>query len=249
MSEEPGASSSEMRSTTSWGISMRSRTALAWWGADTGGMVSTAWLPCVRCLEGGGDFSGIDTTVQRNVSAPFWDLISVNIWVPSDCSGCSILIGISNNGVKPCRTKSLLNLRLTKTETGTSFPGATAPCLEPGAWRLATCCVSALEVEGGCTATVVMAALSAMAAPDSGGAEAAFGLDTKSFGWAISTGPISSDAMITRVPRLVRCHSRMANSFFKRIQPCEAGCPGRTPACSAIPDQVMRCIYGIGAAL
>src|SRR5436190_23364318 len=86
-----------------------------------------------------------------------------------------------------------------------------------------------------------------MTALDSRGPDAAFGLDRKRRGWAISIGRISPDAMITRVPRLVRCHSRVANSFFRRIQPCEAGYPGRTPACSATPDQVTRCIYGIAA--
>ena len=30
--------------------------------------------------------------------------------------------------------------------------------------------------------------------------------------------------------------------IFKRMQPCDAGCPGTTPACNAIPDQVMRCM-------
>ena len=33
------------------------------------------------------------------------------------------------------------------------------------------------------------------------------------------------------------------------MQPCEAGCPGTTPSCIATPDQVMRCMYGIGAPL
>src|SRR5262249_42607587 len=104
-------------------------------------------------------------------------------------------------------TNSWLDLRLTKTEIGETFRGTTAACIEPGAWRSVACCVSALEVDAGCTAGVVKAALSAMAARNSSGPEAAFGLDAKRRGWAISTGRISSDAMITRVPRLVRCHS------------------------------------------
>jgi hypothetical protein len=61
-------------------------------------------------------------------------------------------------------------------------------------------------------------------------------------GLAIWTGWTSWRAMITRVPRLVRCQSRIAKSFAKRMQPCEAGWPGKTPACRAIPDQVIRCI-------
>ena len=77
---------------------------------------------------------------------------------------------------------------------------------------------------------------------DSGELDAVFGFDTKRCGLAISTGWTSSCAMITRVPRFVRCQSRMAKSFVKRMQPCDAGYPGKTPACSAIPDQVMRCM-------
>ena len=53
--------------------------------------------------------------------------------------------------------------------------------------------------------------------------EAACGFDSKRCGLATSTGRISSRAMITRAPRLVSCHILMAKSFFKRIQPCEAG--------------------------
>src|SRR5262249_27954266 len=72
MSEEPGVSSSDIRSTTSWGISMRSRAAFALSGDDTGGVVSTICLPGARRLEGvGGDCSGIDTTVQRSASPSF----------------------------------------------------------------------------------------------------------------------------------------------------------------------------------
>ena len=86
-------------------------------------------------------------------------------------------------------------------------------------------------------------------AEDSGETDAAFGFDTKRCELAISTGRTSSRAMITRVPRFARCQSRIAKSFVRRIQPCDAGRPGTTPACSAIPDQVMRCMYGIGAPL
>jgi len=37
-------------------------------------------------------------------------------------------------------------------------------------------------------------------------------------------------------------HRRMAKSFGKRMHPCDAGWPGTTPACNAIPDQVIRCM-------
>src|SRR5712691_1167945 len=114
-------------------------------------------------------------------------------------------------------------------ETGATFRGATAARIDPGAWRSVTCCTSALSVDSGCTGAIVMAALSSMAARDSGGPEAAFGLDTKRFGWAVSTGRISSGAMITRVPRLVRRHSRMAShslSGYSRVRP---GAPAEHP--------------------
>ena len=71
--------------------------------------------------------------------------------------------------------------------------------------------------------------------------DAVFGFK-KRRGLAIWTGWTSWRATITRVPRLVRCQSQIAKSFAKRMQPCEAGWPGKTPACRAIPDQVIRCI-------
>ena len=54
---------------------------------------------------------------------------------------------------------------------------------------------------------------------------------------------------ITRTPILVMLHSRVANSCGRRMQPWDAGWPGTTPSCIATPDQVMRCMYGIGALL
>ena len=71
--------------------------------------------------------------------------------------------------------------------------------------------------------------------------DAVFGF-AKRRGLAIWTGWTSWRAMITRVPRFVRRQSQIAKSFAKRMQPCEAGWPGKTPACSAIPDQVIRCM-------
>src|SRR6202011_1113291 len=60
-------------------------------------------------------------------------------------------------------------------------------------------------------------------------------------------GLISPGAMTTRAPILVQFHILMAKAVGMRIQPCDAGYPGSTPACIATPDQVMRCMYGIGA--
>ena len=40
-----------------------------------------------------------------------------------------------------------------------------------------------------------------------------------------------------------------AKASGSRTQPCEAGRPGISPACSAIPSQVSRCMNGIGALL
>jgi hypothetical protein len=70
---------------------------------------------------------------------------------------------------------------------------------------------------------MVVMALPVMVSGDTGRREVACGFDLKRRGLAISTGRISPRAMTTRVPRLVRCHSLMAKSFFKRMQPCEAG--------------------------
>ena len=54
----------------------------------------------------------------------------------------------------------------------------------------------------------------------------------------------STGRFVTRTltPTFVVRKSRFANASGKRMQPCEAGCPGTTPWCIAMPDQVMRCI-------
>src|SRR5712671_5855983 len=61
-------------------------------------------------------------------------------------------------------------------------------------------------------------------------------------GCAISYGAASPRVMTTRAPTLVMPHKRTANRSGRRIQPWEAGWPGTTPACSATPDQVIRCM-------
>src|SRR5258705_9437212 len=138
INEEAGVSSSEILSTVSWGISMRSRAALAL--SNNGTDRAVCFARASRSFEAPtdirGNSSGIDTTFQRIAAASFWNSIAVNTCVPSGSSGFSILTGTSNNGEKPRRTKSLLNLRLTKTEIGTIFLGATPAGAEPGTWRL-----------------------------------------------------------------------------------------------------------------
>src|SRR5215468_9327958 len=61
-------------------------------------------------------------------------------------------------------------------------------------------------------------------------------------GCVISYGAASPRVMTTRTPTLVMPHKRTANRSGRRIQPWDAGWPGTTPACSATPDQVIRCM-------
>ena len=63
----------------------------------------------------------------------------------------------------------------------------------------------------------------------------------------MSAGVTSVGTTITRMPIAVSSNSRSAKPCGMRMQPCEAGWPGRAPACSAIPDQVMRCMNGMEA--
>src|SRR5580692_7154360 len=122
INEEAGVSSSEILSTVSRGISMRSRAALALSGDGTGAVCRAgASRSFVPPSDVRGNSSGIDTTVQRMAAPSFRDSIAVNTCVPSGSPGFSIVTGTSNNGVKPWRTKSLLNLRLTKMEIGMTF--------------------------------------------------------------------------------------------------------------------------------
>src|SRR5271155_185180 len=44
--------------------------------------------------------------------------MAVNTWVPSGCSGCAMVIGAANSGVKCWRTKIFFSLRLTKIAIG-----------------------------------------------------------------------------------------------------------------------------------
>lgn len=103
MSEEPGVSRSAIRSITSGDISMRSRMALALSGDEGAGVVSTICLPGWRPLETcavGGNFSGIEITVQRSAAPSSAPLIAVNTCVPRGSCGSWTVIGLSNSGAK-----------------------------------------------------------------------------------------------------------------------------------------------------
>jgi hypothetical protein len=71
-----------------------------------------------RLREG---FSEIDTTFHRIAVPSFLNSIALKTYVPIGSAGFRIWIGTSKSGVKPFRTNSLLDWRLTKTEIGTTF--------------------------------------------------------------------------------------------------------------------------------
>ena len=105
MSEEPGVSICEIRPTTSGGISIRSRAALASSGEGSDRAVSL--VPCTCALgflfelvEVLANVSGIDTTFQRNEAPSSCSSNRVNKCVPNGRSGFSTLMGASNSGVK-----------------------------------------------------------------------------------------------------------------------------------------------------
>ena len=58
-------------------------------------------------------------------------------------------------------------------------------------------------------------------------------------------GATSVGATITRMPRRVTSNRRAAKSKGIRTQPWDAAYPGRRPPWSAMPDQVMRCMWGM----
>src|SRR5262249_2304800 len=118
--------------------------------------------------------------------------MTVNTCVPSGSSGFWISTGTSNRGLKPRRTYSLLNFRLTKTDIGTIFCGAAPEGAEPEAWESAFTRMSTLDIKGVCVAVTVLLLLSATAiAGLSGGPNAVFGFKTKRCGLVISTGTTS----------------------------------------------------------
>jgi hypothetical protein len=80
-----------------------------------------------------------------------------------------------------------------------------------------------------------------------GAAATAPAFGTNSAGWEISTGAASFGEMITRIPIDVLSNSFSAKSQGIRTHPCEAAYPGSGPPCSAMPFQVMRCMFGIQA--
>src|SRR6516165_4124681 len=114
--------------------------------------------------------------------------MTVNTCVPSGSSGFWILTGTSKRGVKPLRTKSLLNFRLTKTDIGTTFCGAAPEGAEPAAWDSGVSCVPTLDIKGACVVAAVLLLLSATAIAEP---NAVFGFETKRCGLVISTGTTS----------------------------------------------------------
>ena len=91
MNEEPGVSICEIRATTSGGISIRSRAALASSGEG---------FDRTELGEVLDNVSGIDTTFQRNWAPSFYSSNSVNKCVPNGSSGVSTFMGTSNSGVE-----------------------------------------------------------------------------------------------------------------------------------------------------
>ena len=75
------------------------------------------------------------------------------------------------------------------------------------------------------------------------------GTGTSASGASVSSGTTSCSDTITRTPIRVAFHNCIAKARGRRMQPCDAGRPVTCPSCSATPDQVMRCMKGIGAAL
>src|SRR5262245_18480759 len=195
MSEEPGVSNSEICSTASGDTARRSSAALA--SCDDGADGTLSTICCFGALRSLADFadvlcSGIDTTLQRTAEPSFSDSMTVNTCVASGSSGFWISTGTSNRGVKPRRTKSLLNFRLTKTDIGTTFCGTAPKGTEPAACETAVPCMSTLDIKGVCVAVTVLLLLSATAiAGLSGGPNAVFGFKTKRCGLVISTGTTS----------------------------------------------------------
>src|ERR1700720_2637190 len=58
------------------------------------------------------------TAGQRSPVLSSVGRLAVKTWVPSGISRFAIVIGVSNTGTKPLRTKSLPSLRLTNSEIG-----------------------------------------------------------------------------------------------------------------------------------
>src|SRR6516225_6933558 len=195
-------------------------------GVANGAVLTICCVGTLRSLMEGADMlcSNIETTLQRTVEPSYRGSMTVNTCVPSGSSGFWILTGTSKRGVKPLRTKSLPNFRLTKTDIGKTYCGAAPEGAEPAAWDSAVSWVPTLDIKGACAVAAVLVLLLAMAtARLFDESNAVFGFETKRCGLVISTGTTPWRAIMTRAPRVVRCQSRMAKSFVKRMQPCEAG--------------------------
>ena len=96
-------------------------------------------------------------------------------------------------------------------------------------------------------ALAASAASRASVSARAGAAAMASAFGTNSAGWENSTGAASFGEMITRIPIRVLSNSFSAKPKGIRTQPCEAAYPGSGPPCSAMPFQVMRCMFGIQA--
>ena len=81
------------------------------------------WLLALRLLvlvgsaPGWRGFEGTVIRFQRMPAPSSVTSMAVKTWVPSGRSGFSITIGMSNIGMKPCRTNIFFSLRLTNTAT------------------------------------------------------------------------------------------------------------------------------------
>ena len=119
-------------------------------------------------------------------------------------------------------------------------------CLTAGS-ELAAPEVTGADAAAPGAAAIELAASAVLSRVFNAGASTILGFGANGLGMSISTGATSSRVTITRTPILVTFQSNWANLLVSRMQPCEAGWPGRGPSCSAAPDQVMRCMYGIAA--
>jgi len=109
------------------------------------------------------------------------------------------------------------------------------------------CAASREAVTAACFAVAALLAASSASAARTAARASAPGFGMNRAGWAISMGVTSVGATITRIPSRVRSNKRAAKSYGSRMQPWDAGYPGSGPPWSAMPDQVMRCMWGMYA--
>ena len=97
-------------------------------GAFDAGLTGAACTGSPLFLEevGRDRLLGTVITVQRRLALSSLKASAVYTWVPSGCSGLSIVTGASNTGSKPLRTNTLPSLRLTNTAIGPGLSGRTS---------------------------------------------------------------------------------------------------------------------------